>query len=128
VNSSLAFDNRSGLEIAAIGMSGRFPGSGNLDEFWRNLRDGVDSIMSVELANRIAADFTISISAVDILDAQSVFATVSHLNTEIDNLRQEGSVLETKHEIHRPNSKKELSSNDNESPTQTDNDWEEGYI
>lgn len=31
-------------DIAIIGMSGRFPGAPNLDEFWRNLRDGVESI------------------------------------------------------------------------------------
>jgi phthiocerol/phenolphthiocerol synthesis type-I polyketide synthase E len=31
-------------QIAIIGMAGRFPGARNLDEFWRNLRDGVESI------------------------------------------------------------------------------------
>lgn len=30
--------------VAIIGMSGRFPGAGNIFEFWRNLRDGVESI------------------------------------------------------------------------------------
>jgi amino acid adenylation domain-containing protein len=30
--------------IAIIGMSGRFPGAGNVDEFWRNLLAGVESI------------------------------------------------------------------------------------
>jgi len=30
--------------IAIIGMAGRFPGAKNLDEFWKNLRDGVESI------------------------------------------------------------------------------------
>src|SRR2546430_9980690 len=35
---------RSGLEVAVIGMSGRFPGARNLEEFWRNLREGVESI------------------------------------------------------------------------------------
>ncbi len=30
--------------IAIIGMAGRFPGAKNLDEFWRNLRDGVEAI------------------------------------------------------------------------------------
>ncbi|MGH9892897.1 MAG: beta-ketoacyl synthase N-terminal-like domain-containing protein, partial [bacterium] len=30
--------------IAIIGMSGRFPGAWTIDEFWRNLRDGVESI------------------------------------------------------------------------------------
>jgi len=34
-----------GLEgIAVIGMSGCFPGARDLDEFWRNLRDGTESI------------------------------------------------------------------------------------
>ncbi|HEX2091407.1 MAG TPA: amino acid adenylation domain-containing protein, partial [Longimicrobiaceae bacterium] len=34
----------SGDEIAIVGMVGRFPGARGLEEFWRNLRDGVDSI------------------------------------------------------------------------------------
>ena len=33
-----------GLEIAVIGMSGRFPGARNIHEFWDNLKDGVESI------------------------------------------------------------------------------------
>jgi acyl transferase domain-containing protein len=31
-------------EIAVIGMSGRFPGARNLDEFWWNLENGIESI------------------------------------------------------------------------------------
>lgn len=30
--------------VAIIGMAGRFPGAGNVDEFWTNLRNGVESI------------------------------------------------------------------------------------
>ena len=30
--------------IAVIGMTGRFPGAPDLDTFWRNLQDGVDSV------------------------------------------------------------------------------------
>ena len=33
-----------GYEVAIIGMSGRFPGARNLEEFWRNLREGAESI------------------------------------------------------------------------------------
>ena len=33
-----------GFDIAIVGMAGRFPGAQDLDEFWRNLRDGVESI------------------------------------------------------------------------------------
>ncbi|HEX9668793.1 MAG TPA: type I polyketide synthase, partial [Thermoanaerobaculia bacterium] len=33
-----------GQEVAIIGMVGRFPGARNVEEFWRNLRDGVEAI------------------------------------------------------------------------------------
>ncbi|MEM8721269.1 MAG: SDR family NAD(P)-dependent oxidoreductase [Cyanobacteria bacterium P01_G01_bin.39] len=33
-----------GLEIAVVGMSGRFPGAKDIDAFWQNIRDGVESI------------------------------------------------------------------------------------
>lgn len=33
-----------GSEIAIIGISGRFPGAKNVDEFWQNLQNGVESI------------------------------------------------------------------------------------
>jgi acyl transferase domain-containing protein len=35
-----------GESIAVIGMAGRFPGAGGLDEFWRNLIEGRESIIS----------------------------------------------------------------------------------
>lgn len=31
-------------ELAIIGLAGRFPGAKSIDEFWQNLRDGVESI------------------------------------------------------------------------------------
>ena len=34
----------SGLDIAVVGMSGRFPGARDLDQFWSNLANGVESI------------------------------------------------------------------------------------
>jgi acyl transferase domain-containing protein/acyl carrier protein len=33
-----------GLEIAVIGMASRFPGAKNIDEFWNNLKNGIESI------------------------------------------------------------------------------------
>jgi acyl transferase domain-containing protein/acyl carrier protein len=35
---------KTGLEIAVIGMAGRFPGAMNIDEFWDNLKNGIESI------------------------------------------------------------------------------------
>ncbi len=37
----------SDTDIAIIGMSCRFPGAKTVEEFWRNLRDGVESILPV---------------------------------------------------------------------------------
>lgn len=37
-------DPRSGEPIAIIGMRGRFPGAQDLDQYWRNLSEGVESI------------------------------------------------------------------------------------
>ena len=40
MNSTEIFDN----DIAIVGMSGRFPGAKNIEEFWEKLRDGVEAI------------------------------------------------------------------------------------
>ncbi|HEY8207242.1 MAG TPA: MupA/Atu3671 family FMN-dependent luciferase-like monooxygenase [Myxococcaceae bacterium] len=37
-------EQRTGNEIAIVGMAGRFPGARDLPAFWRNLREGVESI------------------------------------------------------------------------------------
>jgi len=42
MNSSDVFDRYG--DIAIIGLACRFPGARNIDQFWRNLRDGVESI------------------------------------------------------------------------------------
>jgi amino acid adenylation domain-containing protein len=36
--------DRTAMEIAVIGMAGRFPGAKNIPEFWDNLKNGVESI------------------------------------------------------------------------------------
>ncbi|MBF2003590.1 MAG: type I polyketide synthase, partial [Synechococcales cyanobacterium M58_A2018_015] len=38
--------NTNGLEIAIIGMAGRFPGAKTLNEFWQNLSQGIESIVT----------------------------------------------------------------------------------
>ena len=37
-------DSLTGLEIAVIGMAGRFPGAKNLDRFWDNLEKGIEAV------------------------------------------------------------------------------------
>ncbi|HEY1239519.1 MAG TPA: type I polyketide synthase, partial [Bryobacteraceae bacterium] len=36
--------SQTGLDIAIIGMAGRFPGARSVDEFWRNIKNGVEGI------------------------------------------------------------------------------------
>ena len=36
----------SGLEIAIVGMAGRFPGAPDIGAFWNNIRDGVESAVT----------------------------------------------------------------------------------
>jgi len=40
----LSAPDTTGLEIAIVGMAGRFPGAPDVDAFWRNIRDGVESV------------------------------------------------------------------------------------
>lgn len=42
-------------KIAIIGMSGRFPGAKNIEQFWQNLKDGVESISVLSEQELIAA-------------------------------------------------------------------------
>ncbi|CAG0930613.1 phthiocerol/phenolphthiocerol synthesis type-I polyketide synthase E [Thermoflexales bacterium] len=42
----LQSDQFQSYQIAIVGMSGRFPGARNIDEFWENLRNGTESISS----------------------------------------------------------------------------------
>jgi acyl transferase domain-containing protein len=44
-----------GLEIAIIGMDGRFPGADDIEEFWRNLINGVESILFFNAEELVAA-------------------------------------------------------------------------
>jgi len=37
-------NSETGLEVAVIGMTVRFPGAKNIEEFWKNIRNGVESI------------------------------------------------------------------------------------
>ena len=37
-------NTQTGLEIAVIGMAGRFPGAANIEEFRENLENGVESV------------------------------------------------------------------------------------
>lgn len=47
-----------GNAIAVIGMAGRFPGANSVSAFWRNLRNGVESIVDLSEDDLLAAGVT----------------------------------------------------------------------
>ena len=55
-------DNYTGYEIAVIGMACKFPGAKNLDEFWNNLKNGVESISYLD-ENEIKENVSSEMSA-----------------------------------------------------------------
>ncbi len=64
-------DDNSQEAIAVIGMSGRFPGAANPDEFWRNLIAGKDGI--TRFPGRTAADGSRYVGARSMMDHPELF-------------------------------------------------------
>ncbi len=44
MNKTVGQNNYTGLEVAVIGMAGKFPGAKNIDQFWENLKIGIESM------------------------------------------------------------------------------------
>jgi thioester reductase-like protein len=60
-------------EVAIIGMACRFPGAGNVDEFWLNVRDGVESISFFTDEELIAAGVSpVELSAPNYVKARPI--------------------------------------------------------
>ncbi|MBM4092908.1 MAG: type I polyketide synthase, partial [Planctomycetes bacterium] len=59
-----------GTEVAVIGLACRFPGAGSPDQFWRNLRDGRESIAFFSQADALAAGIDFGL----VQDPRYVFA------------------------------------------------------
>jgi phthiocerol/phenolphthiocerol synthesis type-I polyketide synthase E len=50
-----------GNDVAIVGMAGRFPGAATVDEFWRNLRDGVESVTAFSKRDLTSAEVAQSV-------------------------------------------------------------------
>ncbi|MCP5047031.1 MAG: hypothetical protein GY940_07650, partial [bacterium] len=55
VQEHTAQEGVNGREIAVIGMAGRFPGASNIDQFWDNLVNGIESISFLSEEEAISA-------------------------------------------------------------------------
>jgi phthiocerol/phenolphthiocerol synthesis type-I polyketide synthase E len=87
-------DSLSLTSIAIIGMAGRFPGARNIDEYWRNLRDGIESVtfLTAEQIETFGVDQKLRddpnyVKAVAMLDGYDLFDAsffgISHREAEI---------------------------------------------
>jgi len=85
-----------GLEIAVIGMAGRFPGAKNTDEFWNNLKNGVDSITFFSDAELEAAGIEPGlIKNPDYVKANGLLADIEYFDPSFFNYsRREAEVMD----------------------------------
>lgn len=90
-----------GFEIAIVGMAGRFPGAKNVAEFWRNLRDGVESITRFSDEELIAAGVDpVLLSDPDYVKAWSVLADVESFDAEFFGFApREAETMDPQHRL-----------------------------
>ena len=87
--------------LAIIGMAGHFPGAKNLDEFWQNLSNGVESIefFSDEVALASGADPEL-IGNPHFVKAHGVLADVEYFDAGFFNMSpREARILDPQHRV-----------------------------
>src|SRR5579862_4201491 len=91
----------SGYDIAVIGMAGRFPGARDLGEFWRNLRDGVESIKILTDEELIAAgESPAAMKDPDYVRAQPVLAEFDQFDASFFGFSpQDAAILDPQHRV-----------------------------
>jgi acyl transferase domain-containing protein/thioesterase domain-containing protein/aryl carrier-like protein len=92
---------RTGLSIAVVGMAGRFPGARNLDEFWRNLRDGVESISILGDQLLIAAGASASeLANPDYVRAAAILDDIDRFDASFFGLsRRDAAIMDPQHRL-----------------------------
>lgn len=91
----------SAADIAIIGMSGRFPGAASIEEFWRNVCAGVESIRRCTAAQLLASGAPLE----DAADPRFVAATAHLADVELFDsaffgyLPRESELMDPQHRI-----------------------------
>src|SRR4029077_14750645 len=90
-----------GSEIAVIGMAVRVPGARNLAEFWRNLRNGVESVKFFTDAELLAAgESPKSIQDPCYVKAQPVLADIDLFDAGFFSLSpQDAAIMDLQHRV-----------------------------
>ncbi|RCJ21835.1 polyketide synthase [Nostoc minutum NIES-26] len=90
-----------GLEVAIIGLSGRFPGAKDTDEFWHNLINGVESISSFSDEELLSEGIDqASLDNPDYVKAGSVLADVEKFDAAFFGYTpREAEIIDPQHRL-----------------------------
>jgi acyl transferase domain-containing protein/NADPH-dependent curcumin reductase CurA/acyl carrier protein len=90
-----------GTEIAVVGMAARLPGAATLDEFWRNLRDGVESVRRFTQAELLDAGEPPALLAdPDYVPARPVLAHVDQFDAGFFGFSpQDAAIMDPQHRV-----------------------------
>src|ERR1700675_4094185 len=85
--------------IAIVGMAGRFPGANNIEQFWRNIRDGVESITFFRDEELLAAGVDPELlRKPNYVKAKSVLANVDRFDAHFFGLSpREAAAMDPQH-------------------------------
>lgn len=87
--------------IAIIGMAGRFPGAANIDAFWTNIRDGVESIAFLDDETLLAAGVSrVDLNKPNYVRASPAFADADKFDAAFFGLSpRDASIMDPAHRI-----------------------------
>ncbi len=93
--------NKAPEQVAIIGMAGRFPGARNIDEFWRNLRDGVESIRSFTAEELKSAGVDeVTLSAPSFVNAGTVMPDADSFDAPFFGINvREAEIMDPQHRV-----------------------------
>ncbi|MDM9379458.1 condensation domain-containing protein [Chlorogloeopsis sp. ULAP01] len=90
-----------GSEIAIIGLSGRFPGAKDIDEFWQNLQQGRETIAFFTDEELLAAGINSSLlNDPNYVKAQAVLADAEYFDAEFFGFNpREATITDPQHRV-----------------------------
>src|SRR5215813_6844607 len=94
-----------GSEIAIIGMAARFPGAPDVDSFWRNLRDGVESTTFFSDEELLAAGVdAATLNAPSFVKAKPMLKDIDLFDAAFFGLSpREAEVIDPQHRLYLEN-------------------------